>query len=84
MRTQKETLGGDGTRHSPCAHLLEVFADDLWILDLSGDVGDHQCPRDLGSGEKRLCFHKNARYTGPSDPEQQESEPSAPTRLPVS
>lgn len=58
-------LGGCDAQHSPGYHLLEVPADDLWILDFSGYVGDHQCPRDLGLGERRMCFRKNASYMGP-------------------
>jgi hypothetical protein len=65
MRTQKGILGGEDARHSPPSHLLEVLADDLGILDFSGYIGDHQCPRELELGETRLCFHRSGGYVGP-------------------
>ena len=35
-------------------HLLKVLNDDFWVLDVFGNIGDHQCPRDLGGeGEWR-------------------------------
>lgn len=68
MRTQKGILGEDNVGRGPPSHLLEVLADDLRILDFSGDIGDHQCPRELELGETRMYFHRSGRYVGPQWP----------------
>lgn len=46
-------LPGQG---NPCSthptHLLKMLNDDFWVLDVFGDIGDHQCPCDLDREDK--------------------------------
>lgn len=45
----------DSGHHTPRIGLMEVLADGLGILDFSGNIGDHQRPREM----EVLLWHKS-------------------------
>lgn len=64
MGSQAGLPGGGHACSAHPTHLLKMLNDDFWVLDVFGDIGDHQCPCDLdGEGKWR----RKIGHTGPSD-----------------